>query len=109
MNKAIIFDWSGTLRNNCDCFYNVCNIMFKELGKKPISKEEMRMNFTLPYMKFWNKYFPDLTKEKQGVMFEKYIHQVGESEMYPNVKEILTSLYKKNGKCLFLAQTTYLN
>ena len=55
MNKAFIFDWSGTLNDNFHCFYQVCNLIFKELNKEPISEKEIKLNHTLPYMKFWNK------------------------------------------------------
>lgn len=66
-----------------------------ELGKEPISPDEIRRNFTLPYMKFWNKYFPNLTKEEQGALYEKYIHMVGEPELYeqtPNVIHFLNEI-----------------
>ena len=95
MNKAFIFDWSGTLSDNFHCFYQVCDFIFQELGKQPISEKEIKLNFTLPYMKFWNKYFPDLSKEKQCTLYEKYIHQVDEPKLYPKVKgtiELLSNL-----------------
>ena len=92
MNKAFIFDWSGTLSDNFHCFCQVCDLLFQELGGKPISEEEIRLNFTLPYVKFWNKYFPDLSKEKEYKLYEKYIHQVSEPELYPKVDEMIKFL-----------------
>lgn len=92
MNKAFIFDWSGTLNNNFHCFAEVCSLIFKEFGKEPISEEEIKLNITLPYMKFWNKYFPELSREKHCLLYEKYIHQVGEPELYQGVKEIVEFL-----------------
>ncbi len=103
MNKAFIFDWSGTLSDNFHCFYQVCTLMFQELGKQPISEKEIRLNFTLPYMKFWNKYFPDLTKEKQCSLYEKYIHQVDEPELYPKVNEIIELLSNSGWKIFILS------
>ena len=103
MNKSIIFDWSGTLSNNVHAFHQVCNLMFNELGKKPLTTDEIRMNFTLPYMKFWNKYFPDLTKEKQCRLYEKLIHQVDEAELYDGVKETITNLHNLGFKIFILS------
>ena len=103
MNKAFIFDWSGTLNDNFHCFCLVCNLMFQELEKQPISEKEIRLNFTLPYMKFWNKYFPDLSKEKQCLLYEKYIHQVDEPKLYKNVDGIINFLHNSGWKIFILS------
>ncbi len=103
MNKAFIFDWSGTLSDNFHCFCQVCSLMFRELDSNPISEEEIRLNFTLPYMKFWNKYFPDLTKEKQCILYNKYIHQVDEPELYQEVDEIIELLANSGWKIIILS------
>ncbi len=92
MQKAIIFDWSGTLSDNFHCFCEVCDLMFNELGREKISPEEIRLNFTLPYMKFWNHYFPDLSKELQCELYEKYIHQVSEPKLYDGVEDFIKKL-----------------
>ncbi|MFH1089431.1 MAG: HAD hydrolase-like protein [Candidatus Uhrbacteria bacterium] len=89
--------------SNFHLFCKVCDLMFIKLGKTPISAEEVKQNFTLPYMKFWNKYFPDLSKEDQCVLYEKFIHQVGESELYKNVEEIIDLLHKNNYKIFILS------
>lgn len=102
-NKAFIFDWSGTLSDNTHLFYKVCGLIFKELGAKPISIEEIRLNFTLPYMKFWNKYFPDLTRERQCKLYEKYMHQVGEAKIYKGVKEIIAYIKNKGYQIFILS------
>ncbi len=77
--------------------------MFKELGKKPISEKEIRMDFTLPYMKFWNKYFPNLSKENQDKLYKKYIHQAGEPELYAGAEEIIRVLNNKGYKIFILS------
>ncbi|MFH0922830.1 MAG: HAD hydrolase-like protein, partial [Candidatus Micrarchaeota archaeon] len=98
MNKAIIFDWSGTLSDNFHCFCKVCGRMFKELGRPPISEEEIRLNFTIPYMKFWNKYFPDLAKEKQDDLYQKCMHEAGEPKTYPGAEETVKHLHDEEFK-----------
>jgi phosphoglycolate phosphatase len=103
MNKSFIFDWSGTLSDNFHCFCQVCNLMFKELDIKPISEDEIRLNFTLPYMKFWNKYFPDLTIEKQNKLYEQFIHQTDEPELYKHVDEILNFIHNSGWKIFILS------
>lgn len=92
MIKNIIFDWSGTLS---DDFTPVCKaiaLVFKVLGHEPISQDECRREFVLPYMLFWHKYFPDLTKEKQDALYLEAIHQVEEPTIYPGVVSVLEEL-----------------
>ena len=100
-DKAFIFDWSGTLSDNFHLFCNVCDKIFIDLGHHTISQDEIRQNFTLPYMKFWNKYLPNLSRKEQCVLYEKYIHQVGEPKLYKKVEEIILFL-KKQGYKLFI-------
>ncbi|EKD56630.1 MAG: hypothetical protein ACD_58C00131G0005 [uncultured bacterium] len=107
-NKAFIFDWSGTLSNNMHLFFNVVNSIFKDLGGKPLSQKEIKLNFTLPYMKFYNKYFPNLTRKKQCILYEKYIHQssdqLGEPKLYKNVKKIINYV-KDRGYQVFIVSS----
>lgn len=100
-NKAFIFDWSGTLSDNFHLFCKVCDLIFAELGRGSISAEEIKLHITSPYMKFWNIYFPNLTREKQCSLYEKYIHQVGEPKLYKKVNEIITRL-NREGYLLFV-------
>ncbi len=104
MNKSFIFDWSGTLSDNFHCFCQACNLIFQELEKKPISKEKIRLNPpSPPYMKFWNNYFPNLSKEKQCELYEKYIHKVDEPELHKNVETVIEFLNLKGYKIFILS------
>ncbi|OGD67286.1 hypothetical protein A2442_00755 [Candidatus Campbellbacteria bacterium RIFOXYC2_FULL_35_25] len=104
MKKAFIFDWSGTLSDNFHCFYKVCGLIFEDQGGTLLSEEEIKINFTMPYMKFWNKYFPDLTKEKAEELYEKFIHQVGEPDIFYNVQQVVEYL-KMHGFELFIVSS----
>ena len=57
MFKNIIFDWSGVIKDAVEDHVWVVNRMFKNLGAKKITLEEMRQSWEQPYMKFWNKYY----------------------------------------------------
>ncbi len=96
MTSAVFFDWSGTLNNNVDAFCDVCDHMFKELGHKPISKTEIKRHFTIPYMRFWNRYFPDLTQEEESRLYTKYILLLGKAKPYLGVKKVLQELQSRN-------------
>lgn len=103
MVKCIIFDWSGTLVDEFDIFCKVCSLMFKELGREPISNEEIREEFTTPYMKFWNKYFSDLTKERQDELYVKFRKQFGIPDLFLGVKDTLRKLQDDGYKLFILS------
>src|SRR5680860_1170732 len=92
MSKAFIFDWSGTLSDNFHCFVKVCELIFKDAGLKTLLAAEIRLQFDTPYMKFWGQYFPGQTQIEHHLIYEKYIHQVGNPELYPGVPEIINYL-----------------
>lgn len=92
MSKAFIFDWSGTLSNNFDSYCEIVNKIFKECGKGPITPIEIRATFTLPYMKFFNIHIPELTKEKQDVLYRKFLYQAPEASLYDGVSDVIALL-----------------
>ncbi len=101
--KAFIFDWSGTLNDNFKMFCKTYNLIFRDFGHAEVSPEEIRKNFILPHMKFWNQYLPDLTLEEELELYEKHIHEVGEPELFPGAKAIVTYLYDKGYKLYILS------
>jgi phosphoglycolate phosphatase len=103
MNKGFIFDWSGTLSDNFHCFCKVCDLIFKELERKPISVDEVRLNFTLPYMRFWNRYFPDLTQKRQNELYNKFIHQTPDPELFEGVRETISHIHKAGFKLFIVS------
>lgn len=82
--------------------------MFITLGKEPLADDEIKRNFTLPYMTFWNKYFPDLSKEKQDKLYHQYIHEVGEPLLHRGAEETLQYLSQKGYK-LFVLSSDHLS
>lgn len=108
MIKNIVFDWSGTLSNNIDVWFKTIQRMFRILGKpEGISMQELKMNFTLPYMKFYNKYFPDLTREHQMKLYGEGMHSFNTPDVFDGVKETILELYKRGYKLAVLSSDLY--
>jgi len=103
MKKTLIFDWSGTLSDNMTNFHQVYELMAKELKGKSLTLEEIRKTFTLPYMKFWNIYFPDLTKERQDILYQRFIHEVDNAKPYPTTYETIKHLHDKGHKIFIVS------
>ncbi len=92
--KNIIFDWSGTLSDDLTPVYETVNIIFKQLGREPISLEEYKEEVAMPYMVFWNKYFPNLTKKEQDKLWPETFLKTGDPQIYKGVKKTLEKLKK---------------
>jgi len=106
MPKAFIFDWSGTLSDNFHCIYAAFQKIFWDLGRECPQPEEVKLRLTVPYMTFWNYYFPDLTKERQDPLYLKYIKEAGTPDLFPGVVDILRELKKQ--KCrLFVVSSDH--
>lgn len=107
MIKNIIFDWSGTLMDNTNEFYKVVSYMFAKLGREMISFEQFRREFNIPYMNFYNKYFPSLTIEREKELYNEGCSLRKPTSCFLGVKETLEHLHHKNVKLLILSSDPY--
>jgi len=69
MIKNVIFDWSGVINDDLAAVHNAAMIIFKKFGAKRISLKEFKKEWEQPYMLFYNKYLPQLTKEEEDAAF----------------------------------------
>lgn len=92
MIKNVIFDWSGTLSDDFLPVYHANRIVFDTFGVKKLSFEEFKREFELPYMNFYRRYLPSVSKTEIDRIFPKAIHSVEEPTPYPQVREILEAL-----------------
>lgn len=95
---SVIFDWSGTLSDDIQMVFGTILYMFDRLGLERISIEEFRREFTLPYMLFWTKYAPNLTKKEADkifheIIFDKVTYPLSEPTPFTGVGSILNQLF----------------
>lgn len=103
MIKNIIFDWSGVINDSVKNHLCVVNEMFKELGAKEISLEEMKENWVQPYMLFYNKFLPNLTHEKEEIAYKKAILKCPKGKVYPGIVNLLKNFKEKGIKMVILS------
>jgi len=103
MIKNVIFDWGGVINDVFDDALKTINGMFVDLGGKPISKQQLKDEWEQPYMDFYHKFFPDLTLEKQKLLFKKHIGQHKTRKAYKGIKEFLNKLEDANIKTVVLS------
>jgi phosphoglycolate phosphatase len=97
----LIFDWSGTLSDNFKSFMYVVNKFCVHFGRSPVDSDYVRDIFTIPYMKFWNKLFPDLSIDEQKILYTHFIHEAPKAELFSLARETVIQL-KAKGHRIYL-------
>jgi phosphoglycolate phosphatase len=95
MFKNIIFDWSGVIKDSVRSHVWVVSRMMELLGGgNKISFEELKEKWEQPYLKFWNKYYPDLTLQEEQDLYYRVISQkeYPESDVYPGMPDLIKNL-----------------
>jgi len=104
MIKLIIFDRSWTLKDNFKEFVELTKLICDELWLKYIPENEIKETFTLPYMKFWNHYFPELKKEEQDKAYLSVVNKTTiVSKPYTWVRDILLEIKNKSYKLMIVS------
>jgi len=93
--KNIIFDWSGVISDSIKIHYFIVNNIFEKFGAKKISFEELRREWEQPYMHFYNKYLPKLTREEEKIAYETFLSKYPIPKLYPGVVDLLRKFKKK--------------
>jgi len=94
MFKNIIFDWSGVVKDSFEAHLWIVNKMFEKSGVEKISYDELKKNWVQPYMVFYNKYIPNLTKEEQDKIWTETMlsKDVPESHEYSGMADLIKRL-----------------
>jgi len=103
MIKNIIFDWSGVIK---DCVLDhlcVVNKIFKSFGIKEISLEELKENWEQPYMRFYNKYLPNLNIEQEVVAYKKAIAENPKAKSYPGITDLVKKFKQTKRKIVIIS------
>jgi HAD superfamily hydrolase (TIGR01549 family) len=101
MIKNIIFDWSGVINDSVENDSLVINIMFKGWGLKELSLEELKENWEQPYMRFYNKYLPDLTLKEEQDAYRKANTSRPKGKPLPGIVELIKD-FKTRGIKMFV-------
>lgn len=59
--RNLILDWSGTLVDDFRPVLEATNEIFRQYGKSPMSADEFRDRFRLPFTEFYRDYLPEAT------------------------------------------------
>jgi len=94
MFKNIIFDWSGVVKDCLAAHVWSVGEMMEIFGGEKISLEELKENWEQPYMKFYNKYFPNLTLEEEQKVYHEVLlrNDCPKSYAYSGIVELIRKI-----------------
>ena len=100
MYKTIIFDFNGTLIDDCDLCHKILNWLCKEYQIPYVSKEKYMSIFTFPVYLYYKELGFDTSFESFKVIgskfhayYNKYSYE--EVKLFKNVKHVLETLKKE--------------
>lgn len=60
MLRNVIFDWSGTLVDDLPAVWESTNHVFQKAGVAPLTLEQFRSDFCLPFQRFYQRHTPHI-------------------------------------------------
>ncbi len=105
--RNIILDWSGTLVNDFPPVLEATNEIFRQYGKPPMSAEEFREKFFLPFPEFYKLYLPEATMVQLDHYYHSAFKLLQENiPLLPYAREFL-EYCSEQGYRLFLLSTIH--
>ncbi|MCW5556712.1 MAG: NUDIX domain-containing protein [Verrucomicrobiae bacterium] len=90
MIRNVIFDWSGTLVDDLPAVWEASNHVFRQAGVTPLTLEEFRAEFRLPYHGFYEKFAAHVPLEQLETWFHGRFAECQDSVVpLPHARELL--------------------
>ena len=104
MIKNVLLDWSGTLADDLSAVLKATNLIFTEYGRDPLTLEEFRFHFRLPFSGFYEDLLPEATAEGLEALYERFFHGLNdEIELLPGAQEFLQFCRTTNRRAFLLS------
>ncbi len=90
MIRNVLLDWSGTLADDLSAVLRATNLIFREYGRRDLTREEFRHAFRLPFSGFYSELLPEATTEGLEALYERFFHGLQEEiELLPGARDFL--------------------
>ena len=107
MIQTVIFDWSGTLVDDLPAVWEASNHVFHRAGVPPLTLDEFRAEFRLPYRGFYDKFVPHVPLAELEVWFHARFRECQDSVVaLPHAREFL-QFCRQQGFRTFLLSTVH--
>jgi phosphoglycolate phosphatase len=92
MIRTVIFDWSGTLSDDCEAVYLATMDVFRHYGRPPVSLDQYRREFVLPYMDYYYRNIPEIDRAVADDIFRRRFPEYHRLRIFPGAAEALARL-----------------
>ena len=104
MIRNLIFDWSGTLVDDLPAVWEASNWVFERAGVAPLSLEEFRAEFCLPFKDFYDRYVPRVRLPELEVWFHTRFRQLQHTAReLPQARDFLLFCRQRGVRCFLLS------
>ena len=105
--RNIIFDWSGTLVDDLPAVLDATNHVFAKYGVPPLTLDQFRAEFCLPFKGFYLRYLPHVPiAELEPLFHRRFLEARISVEELPHAREFL-KFCQANGVRSFILSTTH--
>lgn len=86
----IILDWSGTLADDLPAVVEGANAVLAAAGREPLDLETFRREFELPFMRFYERHVPGMSREEIDRHYFHRLRQVEDRvDLLPHARDFL--------------------
>ncbi len=102
MLRNLLLDWSGTLVDDMPPVIGATNHVLEYYGKPPLSRDEFRRHFRLPFTEFYEEFLPGVPLPELDALFHRrFVKIQDEVAPLPGLYEFL-DFCRAGGRRLFL-------
>lgn len=102
MVRNLLLDWSGTLVDDLPPVIGATNYVLEHFGCAPLSREQFRRHFRLPFTEFYEELLPGVSPaEIEGLFHRRFVEIQDEVTPLPGLWEFLEGC-RYSGRRLFL-------
>ena len=102
MLRNLLLDWSGTLVDDMPPVIGATNFVLEKYGRPPLTRDEFRRQFRLPFTEFYEEYLPDVPLPELDAAFHGHFVQIQDDVTpLPGLYEFL-DFCRESGRRLFL-------
>lgn len=91
----IIFDWSGTLSNDCEAVVNSINHVFEHFGKTKIEKDTLRDNYQRDPIEFYRLFGVVADRKEIGILYKEGLSMQNKPRIIEGAKKTVIGLHKR--------------
>ena len=92
MIRTILFDWSGTLSDDCEAVYLATMDVFRHYGRPAVSLDRYRREFVLPYMDYYYRYIPEIDRAVADAVFRRRFPEYHRLRIFPGAAGAIARL-----------------